>query len=191
MRTFLALCLSVGTTRRIVEALEPAHARLAERGWKLAWVPPANLHVTVKFMGDIAPENIDAIAVAMKRRCADLAPISLKVGGLGAFPSSNEGAPRVLWAGVESPQLVALQKAVEGDLLELGFPKETRAFHSHLTLARVIEVPQGDGAKNEWPGASKLSTLDDRVGELVVYESKLHRAGAEHVARARVPFSKK
>jgi 2'-5' RNA ligase len=95
----------------------------------------------------------------------------------------------VLWAGVESAQLVALQKAVEGDLFELGFPKETRAFRPHLTLARVIEVPEN--AKNEWPGASTLAPLDDRVGELVVYESKLHRAGAEHVARVRVPFSKK
>jgi len=192
MRTFLALCLSVGSTRRIVEALEPVHARLASRGWKLAWVPPANLHVTVKFMGDIPPENVDAIAVALKKRCADLPPIAIKVGGLGASPAASEGPPRVLWAGVESAGLVALQKAVEGDLFALGFAKETRAYQPHLTVARVIEVPERpDGQGKDWPGEAKLEPVEERVGEIVVYESRLQRAGAEHVARARVTFSKK
>lgn len=189
MRTFLALCLSVGHTRRIVDALEPTHARLRDRGWKLAWVPPANLHVTVKFMGDIPRENVDAISIALKKRCADLPPIAMKVAGLGAFPSASDGAPRVLWAGVESPGLVALNKAVESDLFELGFPKETRAYHPHMTIARVIEVP--DGRASDWPGESKLDPVEERVGELVVYESKLQRAGAEHVALSRVMFSKK
>ena len=190
MRTFIALCLSVGTTRRIAEAMEREQGRLAGLGWKLAWIPPANLHLTVKFVGDVPPESIDAISAAVRRRAADLAPLPLKVKGYGSFPEPRAGdeAPRVLWVGVSaSAPLTGFKTALEGDLFELGFPRDLVTYRPHITVARVIEAPATFDSK-VW--SSDVDLGEDRVAEAVVYESKLHRAGAEYVARARVPFSK-
>ncbi|MEO6950198.1 MAG: RNA 2',3'-cyclic phosphodiesterase [Polyangia bacterium] len=193
MRTFIALCLSVGTTRRIAEAMEREQGRLAGLGWKLAWVPPANLHVTVKFVGDVPPESIDAISAAVRRRAAALAPITLKVKGYGVFPAVASGAapeaPRVLWIGVDGgAPLSSFKTSLEGDLFELGFPRDSVTYKSHLTVARVTEAPSAPSGDKVW--SSDVDFGEDRVAEAVVYESQLHRAGAEYVARARVPFSK-
>ncbi len=191
MRTFIALCLSVGTTRRIAEAMEREQGRLAGLGWKLAWIPPANLHLTVKFVGDVPPESIDAISAAVRRRAAELAPLPLKVKGYGSSPEAKPGGdegPRVLWIGVAaSALLTGFKTALEGDLFELGFPRDLVTFKPHVTVARVTESPAPFDSK-AW--SSDIDFGEDRIAEAVVYESKLHRAGAEYVARARVPFSK-
>jgi 2'-5' RNA ligase len=203
MRTFIALCLSVGTTRRIAEAMEREQGRLAGLGWKLAWVPPANLHVTVKFVGDVPPESIDAISAAVRRRAAVLPPMTLKVKGYGVFPApipatatataaapaAAPEAPRVLWVHVDGgAPLSAFKTSLEGDLFELGFPRDLVTYRSHVTVARVTEAPASFDIGKVW--SSDVDFGEDRIAEAVVYESQLHRAGAEYVARARVPFSK-
>ena len=214
MRTFIALCFSVGTTRRIAEAMEQKAALLKDLGWKLAWVPPANLHLTLSFLGSIPPESVDAIATRLRQRLVDLSPITLRAQGAGSFPRSDESsggaAPRVLWIGVTSADqnkaLFALQKSIAADMEDLGFPKADpgQAFFPHITIARVIEPAPADQLA-AWP--AELATQDfgeDRITEVVVYESlrhqtnyqtnyptpKSHRLGAEYVARARVPFTK-
>ena len=203
MRTFIALCASVGTTRRIAEAMEKKAQELAAlaTGWKLAWVPPANLHVTLKFFGEIPPESLDAITMRLRQRLAELPPIALKIAGSGVFPAapSNEGAPRVLWLGVDGGKaLTTLQQAIEADMEDLGFPRATRPYHPHLTVARVLEQPAIAHAI-EAPANPSFSLEpsdfgEERIGELVVYESatstRPHRVGVEYIARARVPFSK-
>ena len=190
MRTFLALCTSVGTTRRIAEAMEREAVRLKELGWKLAWVPPANLHVTMKFLGDVQPEAIDAIAARLRRRCADLPPVTLRAKGYGLF--ATDGAPKVLWVGVEGGKpLEAMQRSLESDMVDLGFAAADKPFHPHITVARVVE-PRAD-VELAW--SSDADFGEDKIPEIVLYESRVYesraiRAGAEYVARARVPFSK-
>ena len=215
MRTFLALCFSVGTTRRLAEAVEREMPKAASGGAKLAWVPPANYHVTLKFFGDIPPESLDAITVQMKRRCANLPPVELKAKGLGTFPGGNEPA-RLLWVGITDgaggKQLGALHSAIENDMHELGFAREPRPFQPHLTVARVIETGSAGNLSSVWK--SDVDLVADRVPEIVLYESLLTtqvttqsggapnnpnnidgprrpRPGVEYIARARVPFLKK
>jgi 2'-5' RNA ligase len=190
MRTFLALCASVGTTRRIAEAMEKKAPQLSDLGWKLAWVPPANLHVTLKFFGQIPPESLDAITMTLRQRLADLPPITLKIAGTGTFPSAGEGPPRVLWIGVDGGKaLSALQQSIESDMEGLGFPRESRAYRPHITIARVLEAP----ASPSW-SLEPSEFGEEKISELVVYESatsnRPHRVGVEYLARARVPFSK-
>jgi 2'-5' RNA ligase len=201
MRTFLALCCSVGTTRRIAEAMEQKAAQLADPahgGWKLAWIPPANLHVTIKFFGDIPAESVDAIALRLRQRLVDLPPLQLRIGGAGVFPAASEGPPRILWIGVDGGTvLTALHQSIEGDMEDLGFPKETRAFRPHITVARVLESSGLEGAEHLAAWSFDPTVPEDQiketVDELVVYESQLSRptrAGVEYLARARVPFTK-
>jgi len=185
IRAFLAINLPVATVRRIVDEVESIKPAVASSGLKVAWVPPANVHLTLKFLGAIKPESAEAIRDLLRRELAGRAPFELAARGLGAFPSAAH--PRVLWAGVvESAALAALQQDVERCTGSLGFPREARPFHAHLTVGRVSS------------GAGSIFALLDerrerdfgggRVSEVVLYESRTLRTGAEYHALARIPF---
>ncbi len=182
-RIFLALNFSVAVTRKIADEVERRKAALAEAGFRVAWVAPANLHLTMRFLGSVADELVEGVVGAARKVAARHAPIEARAVGLGAFPSPAR--PNVLWVGVEAPAaLSALQRDLEAAMVELGFDKEERAFHPHVTVGRVKES-RGSSAEL-WSGATDCG--GSTLGELVVYESKTHAAGAEYIARARLPL---
>jgi 2'-5' RNA ligase len=185
-RTFLALTFSVTTTRKIAEEVERHKAPLAEAGFRVAWVPAANLHLTLKFLGSVGEELIDGIAGACRRVAARHRPIEAKAVGLGAFPSTEK--PSVLWVGVEAAAALAvLQRDLEAAMVGLGFDKEERAYHPHVTVGRVKES-RGPAAES-WKSDALFGT--STLAEIIVYESRTRSAGAEYVARARVPLGDK
>ena len=185
-RIFLALNFSVAVTRKIAEEVARLHQPMSEAGFRVAWVPAANLHLTLRFIGSVEENLIEGITGACKRVAARHAPIEARAGGVGAFPSPQK--PSVLWVGVEAPPaLAALQRDVEGAMVELGFDKEERAYHPHVTVGRVKE---GRGSAAEvWKSEAQLGS--SLLQEIVVYESKTRSAGAEYLARARVPLGDK
>jgi 2'-5' RNA ligase len=185
-RIFLALNFSVAVTRKIAEEVERLKRPVGDTGLRVAWVPAANLHLTVRFLGSISEELVEGVTGACKRVAARHAPFEAKAVGLGAFPSLH--GPRVLWVGVEGPpELAALQHDVEAAMVELGFEKEERAFHPHITVGRV---KQGHAALTDlWKSDAVLGTSP--FAEIVVYESKTRSTGAEYIARARVPLGDK
>lgn len=185
-RMFLALSFSVAATRKIAEEVERRKAAMAEAGFRVAWVPAANLHLTLKFLGSIGEELVEGVSGACRRVAARHRPIEANAVGLGAFPSL--GKPSVLWVGVDAPQaLAALQRDVEGAMVELGFEKEERAYHPHVTVGRVKE--SRGSAENLWKGDALIAS--SALPEIIVYESRTRSAGAEYVARARVPLGDK
>ncbi len=185
-RIFLALNFSVAVTRRIAEEVERLKQPMAEAGFRVAWVPAANLHLTLRFIGSTEEDLIEAITGACKRVAARHAPIEANAVGFGAFPSANK--PHVLWVGVQAPPaLIALQREVEAAVVELGFEKEERAYHPHVTVGRVKE--SHGSASEVWKGDAQLGS--SLLQEIVVYESKTRSAGAEYIARARVPLGDK
>jgi 2'-5' RNA ligase len=100
------------------------------------WVAAQNLHLTLKFLGDVSPANLEKLAEALKVEADRLAGFELSVGRLGAFPTPRR--PRVIWIGIEAPAaLAALQRAVEGAAARMGYPPEERPFTPHLTVGRV------------------------------------------------------
>jgi 2'-5' RNA ligase len=180
-RIFLALSFSVAVTRKIAEETARLHQPMADAGFRVAWVPAANLHLTLRFIGSVEEDLVEGITGACKKVAAQHAPIEAKAVGLGAFPSLTK--PHVLWVGVEAPpSLSALQRDVEAAMVELGFDKEERAYHPHVTVGRV---KQGHATAAEiWKGDAPLGS--SLMSEIVVYESRTRSAGAEYVARARV-----
>jgi 2'-5' RNA ligase len=99
----------------------------------------------------------------------------------------------VLWLGADGGKaLTALQQSIESDMEGLGFAREERSYHPHLTIARVLEAPADHSFSFEPPITSDFG--EEKISELVVYESatsnRPHRVGVEYIARARVPFSK-
>lgn len=101
------------------------------------WSKVAGIHLTLKFLGDVAEGDVSPIKDVLAQVGQQHAPFSLTIGGVGCFPNVNK--PRVVWVGVqeESGVLAALQQDVVKSLVPLGFEPEKRAFHPHLTLGRV------------------------------------------------------
>jgi len=187
IRLFVAANFSLSVTRRIAEDVETRRKQVGE-ALQVAWVPPANYHVTLKFLGSAPEESVEAIAGRLAKIAAQVAPLPMRAHGLGVFPAPER--PRVLWVGVDGgaaggAALGALQQQVERALCELGFPSEDRPFHAHLTVGRVREQ------RSEVAWTSETDYGTSTVNELVVYESRTHAQGAEYVARARVALGKK
>ena len=103
----------------------------------IRWVDHHGVHLTLKFLGDLPVDRLDAVIAAMEETAEGATPFSLSIHSIGAFPGL--AAPRVLWAGVQGDlaPLLKLQTGLEESLAAKGFPKETRPFAPHITLARV------------------------------------------------------
>jgi 2'-5' RNA ligase len=183
---FLALNFSVSATRKLAEEVDRKKAAMGDAGFRVAWVPAANLHLTLKFLGSVGEELVEGVTGACRRVAARHSPIEAKAIGFGAFPSLHK--PNVLWVGVEAPpSLLALQREVESAMVDLGFEKEERAYHPHVTVGRVKE--SRGSAEELWKSDALVSS--SALAEIVVYESRTRSAGAEYVARARVPLGDK
>lgn len=136
-RLFAALELPAALT----ETLAALSARLREQmpPRRVRWVEPRNIHLTLKFYGEVKAEAVTSLQESLTRATAGHAPLTLALGGLGLFP--NAVRPRVVWVGLtgDVEGLRALQTAIEQGAVPLGFPPEARAFAPHLTLGRVTD----------------------------------------------------
>jgi 2'-5' RNA ligase len=128
------------------------------------WVPETDFHLTLAFLGDVAPHQITDLAdLASGVRPA---PFRLELESAGVFPT--RGRPRVLWAGVKKePRLLALQRMLRAELGRGGFLLEKRKFHPHVTLARIEGCPPDD--VSDWLARN----LSLRVGPFGVFEFHL------------------
>ncbi|MEK7328639.1 MAG: RNA 2',3'-cyclic phosphodiesterase [Chloroflexota bacterium] len=136
VRGFIAIELSPALRGRLKNII--AILRQATPPKAVSWVMADNIHLTLKFLGDIPEKDIPPISVALTEAASTVEPFSFSVSGLGCFP--NFKRPRVLWAGIEpssAKAVVGLQAAIEARLTPLGYPPEDRAFSPHLTLGRV------------------------------------------------------
>jgi len=133
IRTFVAANLASGLKETMAQGQERLKAARAD----VTWVKPENLHLTLKFLGQVEETRIPAVSEAVAAAARGYGSFRLVLGGLGAFPQPR--AARVVWIGVSegAQALSALQARVEGGLESLGFPREERLFTAHLTLGRV------------------------------------------------------
>lgn len=101
------------------------------------WSSPEQLHVTLRFFGEVPDADVPRIAEVVQSASRQVAPFPLRIDGLGAFP--NPRSPRVLWIGVDDPQdgCARWLRHADPPLAELGYPPEARAFHAHVTLGRA------------------------------------------------------
>jgi len=136
-RSFFAVELS----RELKEALGTLRDRLDSPRYDVRWVRPGNLHLTLRFLGDMSDQDLETASRAASRAAAQGSPFSLVFRGLGAFPSP--GSARIVWVGIEDcPLLVQLESRLSQQLRQAGFPPPDKPFKAHLTLGRV-KSPQG------------------------------------------------
>ncbi len=132
MRLFVAINLPDDVRRGVWEAVEPLRAQ----PYPVRWVSAESLHLTLKFLGDTAPEREAEIVAAVEAAVLGANRFTLPVEGFGVFPS--RGRPRVAWVGCAAvPPLELLQDRVERELERLGFSVEGRPFRPHVTIGRV------------------------------------------------------
>jgi len=158
-----------------IQAQAGAEARKAIR-----WVPAENMHLTLRFLGEVSSGNLQALAGMLRSEANRHPAFSFSVGGLGAFP--NPRRPRVIWVGMEAPgELTALQKAIETETNHLGYPAEERPFSPHLTLGRISQNarPEEVNLVARALGEVKVETVGQvQVRQVHLFRSDLHPSGA-------------
>jgi RNA 2',3'-cyclic 3'-phosphodiesterase len=187
-RLFLGVNLSIASTRRVAEALERMRRNCeGGRGPKVSWVPPANLHVTLKFLGWTRPEAVSAIRERVATGVVGRKAFEVEAVGTGAFPNAH--AAKILWVGLRDPSggLAGLAHDVDEWMSELGFEREARAFHPHITLGRVRDT-HGAECTELLGSVGSQSFGGSQIREVVLYESVTKSSGSEYTALFRVPL---
>ena len=183
MRTFVAIELDEECRSRLTRAQE----ELGQGCGGVRWVPPACMHLTLKFIGELAEVDVPTVTSAISSAGSQASPFRMKVAGISSFPPTRR--PRVIVAPVEEPSgaLAALTEAVDTELCQaLGIAREKRSFKPHVTLGRV-KKPQ------DCPSVRELSVLvaDADFGEVdvdsvVLMKSDLRPRGAVYTPLERV-----
>ena len=154
-------------------------------------VNPDGLHLTLKFLGNVAVSPLTQVTAAMDQAAAGAAPMEVELAGLGGFP--NLGRPRVLWVGIEgdTAKLQALAAALEERLMAAGFPAETRPFAPHLTLGRMRD---GATARERRQAGEALQRLAGQeratlpVTGISLMQSELRPEGARYTRLHHAPL---
>jgi 2'-5' RNA ligase len=184
MRLFVA----VDPTDAVRAALAAAQATLREASPNadVRWVDPKNLHLTIKFLGNVADERAGDVRAAVTSAVAGHARIALGARGLGAFPSLRK--PRIVWAGLIGgvAPLRALAAAIDTALEPLGHPREDRPFAAHVTLGRVRSPKGVDRLTSAVTAGAALDFGGWKASDVVLYRSHTRPTGSVYEPVARI-----
>lgn len=149
------------------------------------WVSADNLHITVRFIGYVPGERLSPMLVALTQPL-DLAPFEIEFGGCGRFPP--RGAPRVLWIGLSAglSSLAALHEAFDRRIAPLGYPRESRRFGAHVTLARVKQARGSVKSVDAALDSVRMPPVSQRVESVALFESRLSPRGAVYDVLRRI-----
>jgi 2'-5' RNA ligase len=178
MRMFVAVELDDATRAAVIAEQQRALTQSRARS-SLRLVDSLQIHLTLAFLGEVAPPLSDQVVDAMRQPIPGIAPFRLAIGGLGMFPP--RGAPHVLWLGIATGtrEIVALQSVLARRLNALGVDLEDRPFRPHVTIGRWKHARPSDrisGADADSREAVAAMTVD----RVTLFESRLSSQGASH-----------
>jgi RNA 2',3'-cyclic 3'-phosphodiesterase len=180
----MRLFVSVDVSTPVREQLRQAQNELGEAGGDaVRWTLPEQMHLTLRFFGDVASGFVGDIGMALSRACENTPPFELRAAGLGGFPDLRQ--PRVIWAGLngEVPTLQALQKEILRETARWGHT-DAREFSPHLTIGRVRDG-HGIGTLAKKLDAWAAREFGNwRVSEVRLMQSELAPGGARHTELA-------
>ncbi|HYU16685.1 MAG TPA: RNA 2',3'-cyclic phosphodiesterase [Candidatus Acidoferrum sp.] len=185
LRLFIGVRVSLATVRALDDAVQTMR-RSSPGDRAPRWVSPASYHITLKFLGWARPEVGFALRDRIAGAIAGQRAFELETRGLGAFPTPERA--RVVWAGVDpagGARLTELAGRVERAAEELGFAREQRPFHAHVTLARLRDPADIRTLLGSCPEqAFRVSWVDSAV----LFESHMRSTGSEYEEKARWPL---
>ena len=189
LRTFIAL--EIPRELQQIIHKETAHLRNTI-GALVRWVPPGNIHLSLKFLGNISPANLDILTQMIRAEAESCQSFVMQVNGLASFPSPKR--PRVIYIGLQAPaELETLQHGIESATTRLGYESEERGFSPHLTVGRVRQnISASDQQKIrralEETQIDSLGTA--RVDSVHLFNSDLKPTGAVYTRLFSAPLKK-
>ena len=176
LRTFIAIALPEAVQDKVDVLLSD----LRKADAAVRWVPARNLHLTLKFLGDVEEARLEELYVGIRKATEGIEPFRITLTGLGVFP--NIRRPRVLWIGMDVPEAMQrLYENIEEELSRLHFPKETRKFSPHLTIGRV-KGQRGMERLMSVVERTKFGPERVSVARIVAMKSDLRPTGAVYSA---------
>lgn len=189
IRAFIAIELTSEIQSRLDDITTTFKRQLD--GVPIRWVPAGNIHLTLKFLGDVSVANLNVLTDILKTEVAGHRPFEVSVGGAGAFP--NNRRPRVIWVGVKAPsELGLVQSGVETAMARLGYPRDDRPFSPHLTVGRVSRNANSNDTRmiSSILETSRVGFLGAAcVQEISLFRSDLHPTGAVYTRIISAPLN--
>jgi len=172
IRTFIAIEID----QNLKKILTDAQNRFKEIDCSVKWVRPENMHLTLKFLGDVPVKKIDLLKHSLKK-IFFMPSFETELTELGGFPSIER--PRILWAGLSDEQgyLTTLVKTLEHDLGKIGFRKDRKSFHPHLTIGRIRTPKNIDRLSKTISDYPLPSGMKQTVRTVTLYQSTLTPTG--------------
>ncbi len=185
IRTFLALDLDEPIRRHLVRTQQI----LDSAGASIRWTGLNQLHITLKFLGSVDDADIAGVC-EMARQAAETVP-AFDFDVTGVVSSPPEGHMRMVWVGIDdlTGRMAELNAKLEAAAEQLGFKRENRRFHPHLTLGRIKSGKRIPELRAAVKSVASTSFGTQGADELVVYASQLSPSGPEYAAMARVPLA--
>lgn len=186
MRCFIAIELPA----HIREKLADLQTRLQDLDRCVRWTKPEQIHLTIKFLGEVPDSQVTDVCSRTIEIAKTLAPIELTVESVGCFPP--RGPARVVWAGIGGPpqELIACHAAIEQACSNLGFPPEDRHFSPHLTVGRSRDPRGAREARSVIEHITDYHLGRFRADAVMVFQSILGRAGPTYNVLAHAPLGR-
>lgn len=191
LRAFIAVEIPLQIRESVCKAITPLQEGL---GSVVRWVPMENMHLTLKFLGDVSPANVDMLSQMLRAEADLFHCFDLHLSGLGSFP--NFKRPRVIYIGILAPTaLEALQRGIESTSRRLGYEAEERGFSPHLTVGRVKQASRVTATEQQKIRRALEETRIDslgtaRVDSVHLYKSDLKPTGSIYTRLYSAPLRK-
>ena len=185
----LRLFIAIETPTDIRPQLGAIRDHLKSSNAGVKWESDEKLHVTLKFLGNTDDQLLPQIVYTIEGVGQRSAPLEVRYKGVGCFP--NPTSPRVIWIGVEDQKdnLNPVQREIESSLIHLGFEREEKEFHPHVTLGRV----KGTSGINSLLRTMESITFESQpvtIREIALIKSELHPEGSIYTTLKRIPLGK-
>lgn len=184
IRAFFAISLPLEFKEEIARLQDILKKTRAE----VKWVRPESVHLTLKFLGQVAEDIIDPLAEAASVKASQTQALTLTLNGTGVFPGPRR--PRVAWLGLAGDvgRIIDLQRGLEESAEKFGFAREKRKFSPHLTLGRIRS---SKGIKEFITELDRLDPqpLEFMASEVVLFRSELKPTGAIYTPLKKIPLS--
>ena len=187
MRTFLAFPISGALKERlryILDDLQQTHA-------DVKWVKAENIHLTLKFLGDVEESGIGKISSVVREQCHDFAPVTSHLSGIGAFPDLRH--PKVVWAALDDSkkELQTIAEVLRGEMIKLGVAQDEHSFKPHITLGRVRSSVNLKNLIQTMQQITFKCTIEQVFDKIILYKSTLTPQGPIYEALEEFEMGRK
>jgi RNA 2',3'-cyclic 3'-phosphodiesterase len=181
-RLFIAIELPAYVRQKIRQHVDTLRRELPDA--RASWTREDNLHLTLKFFGDTPVERVESVSTALRFAANHVSPFEMELSGCGAF--HTRGKPNVLWIGINDPSnnLHKLYESLENECARVGFDRDQRPFHPHLTIAR-IRHPEHARELAELHRSTSCNSQMIEVSDVCLVRSELSSQGSRYTILSR------